>query len=91
MNTGKVGENPPKGEYRDNSTLSLLSARYGGWSTPRTGRFTPRERDPEPTVQEAEWAQSLPVWTGAENLGFDTRTVQPVATRYNDYDIPRSS
>jgi hypothetical protein len=36
------------------------------------------------------WAPG-PVWTGAENLvplGFDLRTVQPVASRYTDYAIP---
>jgi hypothetical protein len=31
--------------------LSLTSALDGGgWSTPRPGRFTPRERDPSPIV-----------------------------------------
>jgi hypothetical protein len=34
---------------------------------PRTGRFTPKGRDPVPVVQEAEWAPG-PVWKGAENL-----------------------
>jgi len=32
-----------------------------------------------------------PVWTGAENLappGFNSRTVQPVASRYTDWAIP---
>jgi len=45
-------------------------------------------KDPVPVVQEAGWAPG-PVWTGAENLaslpGFDTRTVQPVASRYTDW------
>jgi len=48
--------------------------------------FTPG-KDPVPIVQEAGWALG-PVWTGAENLtplGFDPRTVQPVASRYTDY------
>jgi hypothetical protein len=43
-------------------------------------------KDPVPIVQEAGWASGL-VWTGAENLtatGFDPRTVQPLASRYND-------
>ena len=44
-------------------------------------------KDPVPIVQEAGWAPG-PVWTNAENLApppeFDTRTVQPVASRYND-------
>ena len=49
------------------STLSLTSALdWGGWSTPRPGRFTPGE-DPVPIVQEAGWAPG-PVCTGAENL-----------------------
>ena len=44
-------------------------------------------------VQEAGWVPG-PVWTGAENLappppqGFDSRTVQPVASRYTDWAIP---
>jgi hypothetical protein len=38
-----------------------LGPRWGWWSTPRRGRFTP-EKDPVPIVQEAEWA-SEPVWT----------------------------
>ena len=42
---------------------------------------------PVPIVQKAGWA-SGPVWKGAENLaspGFDPRTVQPVASCYNDW------
>ena len=45
-------------------------------------------KDPVPIVQEAGWAPG-PVWTGAENLaptGIHPRTVQPVASRYTDYD-----
>ena len=56
---------------------------------PRPERFTPG-KDPVPIVQEAGW-QSVPVWTGAENLailGFDSRTVQHVASRYTDYATP---
>jgi len=49
--------------------------------------FTPG-KDPVPIVQEAGWVLAQ-VWTCAENLapppGFDPRTVQPVAGRYNDY------
>ena len=41
-------------------------ARWGGWTTPRSGRFTPR-KDTVCIVQEAVWAPG-PVWTGAENL-----------------------
>jgi hypothetical protein len=50
----------------------------------------PRERDTVPIVQDAGWA-SGPVWTGAEHspppLGFDPRTVQPVASRHTDWAI----
>ena len=42
-----------------------LRDRWGGWSTPRTGRFTGKE--PVPTVQETWWALE-PVWIGAKNL-----------------------
>ena len=40
--------------------------RWGGWSAPHPGRFTPG-KDPVLIVQEAGWAPG-PVWTGAENL-----------------------
>jgi len=43
-------------------------------------------KDPVPIVQEAGWAPQA-VWIGAENLappGFDTRTVQPLASHYID-------
>ena len=43
-----------------------LALRWGGWSAPRPGRFTPG-KDPVPIAQEAGWAAG-PVWTGAENL-----------------------
>jgi len=43
-------------------------------------------KDPVFILQEAGWAPE-PVWTGAKNLapplGFDPRTVQPVANREN--------
>jgi hypothetical protein len=38
----------------------------GGWSTPRSDRFTPG-KNPVPIVQEAGWAPGS-VWTGTENL-----------------------
>ena len=69
-----------------------LGARWGGWSTPRPGRFTP-EKDPVPTAEEAAWAPG-PVRTGAENLappppqGFDPRIVQPLVSRYTDCATP---
>ena len=42
-----------------------LGTRWGGWSTPRPGRFTPG-KDPVPIVQEAGWAPG-PVWKDGEN------------------------
>jgi hypothetical protein len=58
-------------------------------ATPRS--LYPRERDPVPIVQVAPWIPG-PVRTGTENLvpqpGFDTTTVQHVASRYSDYAIP---
>jgi hypothetical protein len=40
----------------------------GGWSAPRSGRFTPM-KDQVPIVQEAGWAPG-PVWTCAKNLAL---------------------
>ena len=60
----------------------------GKGSESRPGHSLPPGKDPVPIVQEAGWAPG-PVWTGAENLtptlGFDPRTIQPVASRYTDY------
>jgi len=71
--------------------IALLFLDHGtrrGWGFSVTSRplFAPG-RDLVPIAQQAGWA-SGPVWTGAENLtplGFDPRTVQPVASRYTDY------
>jgi hypothetical protein len=49
-----------------------------------------QERDLVLIVLEAGWAPGL-AWMGAENLaplGFDPRTVQPIASRYTDRAIP---
>jgi len=43
-----------------------LGARWGGWLTPRLGRFTPG-KNPVRIAQEAEWSPG-PVLTAAENL-----------------------
>ena len=51
----------------------------------------PRERPPVPIIGKAGWAPG-PIWTGAENIaptsGFDSLTVQPVASRFTDCAIP---
>ena len=56
-----------EGEQMYSSSHSLTSTlEVGGWSTPRSGRFSHR-KDPVPIVQEAGWAPGT-VWTGVENL-----------------------
>ena len=77
----------PDGEQSYSSTLSLTSVLDGGgWSTPRPGRFTPRER---PGIL------CIGGWVGPRSgrvrkilppspPGFDPRTVHPVASRYTD-------
>jgi len=77
--------------HRGSRGIALLFLGHGtrrGWGVSVTPRplFTPG-KDPVPIVQEAGWALG-PVWTGVENLappGFDPRTVQPVASRYNNW------
>ena len=45
-----TGHEGPEGEQMYSSTLPSTSALHGGgWSTPRSGRFTPR-KDPLPIV-----------------------------------------
>jgi hypothetical protein len=69
-------------EKKYSCTLSLTSALDGvGWSTPLSGRFTPRK----------ETRYQLYSRLGGKispSPGFDPRTVQPVASRYTNYDIP---
>jgi len=49
------------------STLSLTPcARWGGWSNPHPGHFTPGD-DPVPNAWEAGWAPG-PVWNCVEYL-----------------------
>jgi len=45
------------------------------------------ENDRVPLLKEAGWAPG-PVWTGAEYLALDPRTVRPVASCYTTYAIP---
>ena len=57
----RTGYEGPEGEERYSSTLSLTSALdWGGWSTPRPGRFT-TGKDPIPIVLEVGWAPELVV------------------------------
>ena len=60
-------EQATKAQNRGIALLFLyIGFRWGGWSTPRLGRFTPG-KDPVPIVLEAGWDPG-PVWRGAENL-----------------------
>ena len=59
------------------------------------GNATPRplyhlERDPVPIVQEAGWAVGRSGRVRKTSLppGFESRSVQPVASRNTDYVIP---
>ena len=63
-----------------------LGARWVELSTPRPGRFAPREKDAVPIVQEAGWTQgrSGRVRRIPLSPGFDPRTVQPVASSCTD-------
>jgi hypothetical protein len=63
----RTGYKGPEGEQIYSSTIPSTSALDGGgWSIPRSGRFTPG-KDPVPIVQEGGWAPGM-VWKGAENL-----------------------
>jgi hypothetical protein len=69
---------------------SLASALDGGgWLTPRSDRFTLREetRYVLYTRQGGHQGRSGQVRKISPSSGFDPRTVQPVASRYTDWDI----
>ena len=80
-----------EGEKRYSSTLSITSALDGsGWSTPRPSLFTPGKKTQcllyrrlgGPQGQSGQVRKMSPL------PGFDSRTVQPVASRYTDFAIP---
>ena len=62
----------------------------GGWLTPRPGRFTPGKetRYPSHRILRGPQRQSGRVGKILPPLGFDPRTVQPVASRFADRAIP---
>ena len=83
----RTGHEGPEGEQMYSSTLPSTSALDGdGWSTPRPGRFTPRERPDTHCI--GGWVgprAGLDVCRKSRPPpGFDPRTVQPVASRYTD-------
>ena len=71
-------------------TVSLTWALHGcALSTSLSGRFTPGKESLYPLHWRLNGPPG-PVWAGAENLappGFDSRTVQSVASRYTGYAI----
>ena len=72
-------------EYSYNSFLSLTWALYwGGWSTPHSDRFTHKNDKLCRRFDETQ-GRSGQVRKISPPLGFDPRTVQPVASRYTDY------
>jgi len=80
----RIGHESPEGEHT--STLSSTSPLDGVGKRHDPSALYPRERQPVPTVQEAERTPG-PVWTSAKNLtasGIDPKNVQPVASRYTD-------
>jgi hypothetical protein len=77
----------PEGGYRLNCVLYLTSALdVGGRSSPRPGRFTPWKETRYPLYKSV--AGCGRVRKISPPLGFDPRTVQPVAGRYTDCAIP---
>jgi hypothetical protein len=88
---GKVhpvtGHEGPQVEKRYSFTLSLTSELdEGGWPMPRLGRFTPGEETQYQLYRRLTGPQqrSGRVWKISPTLGFDPRTVQPIASRYTD-------
>jgi hypothetical protein len=76
------------------SQIFLTSALVGcEWSASRPGRFTHEERAPVPIEYEAGWAPE-PIWTTLRienslpyrDSNSDPSVVQPVASRYTDYN-----
>ena len=83
----RTGREGPEGEWRCSSTLSLTSPLDGdGWSTPLLDRFNPGK---------GFWYEFIGGWVGPQDRtgrvrkispapGFDSRTVQSVASRFTD-------
>jgi hypothetical protein len=80
----------PEGEQMYSSTLPSTSALDGGgWSTTRPGRFIPGKENRYPLRRRLREPQgrSGQVRKISPPLGFDPRTVQPVASRYTYWAI----
>jgi hypothetical protein len=78
-------------EYRYSSTLSVTSLLdCGGWSTPRPGHFISGKETRHTLYRRlgGPQSQSEQVHKMSPTSGIDPRIVQPVASRYNDWDVP---
>ena len=65
--------------------------KWGGWSAPRPGRFTPgKTRYPLYRRLGGPQGRSGRVRKISPSPGFDHLIVQPVASRYTDWAIPAS-
>jgi hypothetical protein len=81
------GHEGPEGEQRYTSTLSLTSALDGGgWPRPHPGRFNPWKEPQHPSNKRPR--RSGQVRKISLLPGFDPRTFQHVANRYNGSAIP---
>jgi len=98
-NTGKckgqvhhgTGHEGPEEKQRYTYALSLTSALdVGGCSTPRPSRFIPGKETQYPLCRRlgAHQSRSEHRRKTLPSPGFDPPTVQPVASRYNNYSIP---
>ena len=84
----RTGNEGPEGKQRYSSTLSLTSAlNGGGWLTRRPECFTSGRQTRYPLYRRLGGPQGWSRWVReiSPPTGFDTRTVQAVASRYADY------
>jgi hypothetical protein len=82
----RTGHEGPGGVEVKLHSFFNLGARWGGWSKPHPGRFTLRKETLYPLYRRLGGPQgrSGRVWKISTPQGFDSRTVQPVASRYTD-------
>ena len=86
-----TGHEGPEGEQMYSCTLPSTSALDGsGCSTPRPGRFTPKERPGTHCIggwvsPQGRYGRVLKI---SPTTGSDPRTFQPVASRYTDWATP---
>jgi hypothetical protein len=87
----RTGHDGPKRKQTYSSTLSLTSALdRSGWLTPRPGCFTPGKETRYPFYRRLGGPQGMSgrVRKISSPLpGYDSRTVLPIQSRYNDWAI----